>query len=575
MNETQKKQIVLLVKEYSKNRDTSSLVSLIADSNGMLGACQEMVDQCNVQDSDIEQWLTSICQDVGTSFHTFLKEIQHIVKLFTPSWPDEEPFAILGVSVDASQEEIKHAYRKLSLAHHPDTASQSTAYNPDRFIQISRAYHALTNPDKNREQRSSKRAAPAWRKEKRRVVSVAQRKKNFLWIIGILAVLLSVSLLFAINHRKRTMLAGLQHSKGAFIPPRAKRTVLLSAPYLSERRTDIEYTSVDNRNTGGVPVNENANSPDERVEDLQAGIANASAAEEHLRKQNDSSISGTNLAQNENIETDISIVETIVTLTQDKNLKRLAAPDLQKSRQPGSTALTTESEPDGATPGETGNKLDEKPPANIRPQTQQTAAMDEVKQVQGEAGDDVVDQQGLSAVKRADTAASSDRPRDGDVTFGREEQLLQTAVVGDSTTLLPNLNAKTDTLLQPSNNLAAPQNLRQKVDEFFLGYIDAYGQRNIGTFTSYFDDGAKENGKSFEKMQSIYEELFEETSSVTLNINDRKLRKEGDNIIVEATFQVVLIYKDDRMVSGAGPITFELVADDDSYKIKMLSYEFN
>mmetsp|Transcript_83996 Transcript_83996/g.261233 ORF Transcript_83996/g.261233 Transcript_83996/m.261233 type:complete len:664 (+) Transcript_83996:157-2148(+) len=55
-----------------------------------------------------------------------------------------DPFDILEVSHDASNQKIKRAYRKLSLVYHPDK-------NPDdplaasRFIQITKAYNALTD----------------------------------------------------------------------------------------------------------------------------------------------------------------------------------------------------------------------------------------------------------------------------------------------------------------------------------------------------------------------------------------------------------------------------------------------
>ena len=84
-----------------------------------------------------------------------------------------------------------------------------------------------------------------------------------------------------------------------------------------------------------------------------------------------------------------------------------------------------------------------------------------------------------------------------------------------------------------------------------------------------------ENGKPFGKMQSIYDELFETTTAVTLQINDRELRQERENIVVEGTFEVFLQYKDNRKISGSGPITFMLVDRENRLKIKSLSYKFN
>lgn len=60
------------------------------------------------------------------------------------------PYEVLGIARDATQREVKQAYRSLAMKFHPD-------HNPEkpeaeaRFKQIQQAYEALTgrkNPDK-------------------------------------------------------------------------------------------------------------------------------------------------------------------------------------------------------------------------------------------------------------------------------------------------------------------------------------------------------------------------------------------------------------------------------------------
>ena len=55
----------------------------------------------------------------------------------------DDYYSILGVSRNASPEEIKKAYRKLAMQHHPDRGGDH-----NKFAQINSAYETLSNSDK-------------------------------------------------------------------------------------------------------------------------------------------------------------------------------------------------------------------------------------------------------------------------------------------------------------------------------------------------------------------------------------------------------------------------------------------
>ena len=60
-----------------------------------------------------------------------------------------DPFAILGVDTSATKRQIQKAYRKLSIIHHPDkNLGDPTA--GERFIQLTKAFSALTNEEARR-----------------------------------------------------------------------------------------------------------------------------------------------------------------------------------------------------------------------------------------------------------------------------------------------------------------------------------------------------------------------------------------------------------------------------------------
>jgi DnaJ-class molecular chaperone len=61
---------------------------------------------------------------------------------------DRDFYQILGVSRNASEDEIQRAYRKLARAHHPDVNKDPSA--EDRFKDISEAYAVLSDPSTRR-----------------------------------------------------------------------------------------------------------------------------------------------------------------------------------------------------------------------------------------------------------------------------------------------------------------------------------------------------------------------------------------------------------------------------------------
>jgi curved DNA-binding protein len=63
---------------------------------------------------------------------------------------DTDYYAVLGVSKDASDEEIKKAYRRMALKYHPDHAKGDPKAE-DQFKKISEAYAVLSDKEKRRQ----------------------------------------------------------------------------------------------------------------------------------------------------------------------------------------------------------------------------------------------------------------------------------------------------------------------------------------------------------------------------------------------------------------------------------------
>lgn len=65
-------------------------------------------------------------------------------------WFDKDFYAVLGVSKDASEADLKKTYRKLARQYHPDS-NPGDAAAESKFKEISEAYSVLSDKEQRKE----------------------------------------------------------------------------------------------------------------------------------------------------------------------------------------------------------------------------------------------------------------------------------------------------------------------------------------------------------------------------------------------------------------------------------------
>ena len=58
---------------------------------------------------------------------------------------DFDLYAVLGLEVDCKEEDVKRAYKRMALVHHPD---RNGGHQSELFLQIKTAYDVLVDHDK-------------------------------------------------------------------------------------------------------------------------------------------------------------------------------------------------------------------------------------------------------------------------------------------------------------------------------------------------------------------------------------------------------------------------------------------
>lgn len=105
----------------------------------------------------MQRWLHPASRMMKSNGYICLFENKSIVRTGEPfqvfrsfaKQTKKDHYAVLGVAKTATQQEIKHAYYKLSRIHHPDR-NEGSDYSVHEFRLITEAYEVLSSSNKRK-----------------------------------------------------------------------------------------------------------------------------------------------------------------------------------------------------------------------------------------------------------------------------------------------------------------------------------------------------------------------------------------------------------------------------------------
>ncbi len=149
MRSADRENIRRLLKRLGRDFSTEDHITFVAENTGLLQSCRNVLAAEREGRQETIEWLKDACVENGVAYPHCLQEIGRILQLFQPGMEQDQHYAELGLTADASDEEVKRAYRRLSIKYHPDTARETDEQTTEKFIRLTRAYHAIISGEES------------------------------------------------------------------------------------------------------------------------------------------------------------------------------------------------------------------------------------------------------------------------------------------------------------------------------------------------------------------------------------------------------------------------------------------
>jgi len=152
-----------LVRVIAGEKNPHFLISRVAADARLLELVKKIHGEAGAAaHSPVKSSVTALCETNHITPEFFWERVRLVVYTLqlAPEGEDDDLYATLQLERSATREEIKAAYRRLSLRHHPDR-NPGDPQAVEAFMKIHRAYQVLSQ-EKSREEYDRKLTVPLW-----------------------------------------------------------------------------------------------------------------------------------------------------------------------------------------------------------------------------------------------------------------------------------------------------------------------------------------------------------------------------------------------------------------------------
>ena len=634
MKESDKKNLKLLIRHLKTNIATEDLIKFVAISDGMLQACQNIVK--TEKGDALWDWFRQACNQEGVRPENIVFHLQRVLQIFSPSSEDDNDYSILCLEPGASLDEIKRAFRRLSVKHHPDMTGEDKEQATEKFIKICQAYKRLSQASTRSGKLNQQETKSPWIYKKEQVRSGTAKFRHFI-PLAVLAIFLLFFTFVAPTLYERHVIS----SRFSSQEPKKSLVKAKTPMKVTPVKKPIKMASLER--TDGFPKNTFRAFPEEnkteyikkslKVKDSNCDLQKPDISVPRVmvvHKETDEAKKIVKTLAKPHIllaKADADTAEPSTETPAEKAQPQKATPVMQKSRQPKDEASIqvngNKNHKTASTPGKTtrekheyGNRAQDKKDLAALPSSKVTAQKKQLpkkKIVKTLAKPHI-----LLAKADADTAepstetpAEKAQPQKATPVMQKSRQPKDEASIqvngnkNHKTASTPGKTTrekheygnraqdKKDLAALPSSKVTAQKKqlpkkeneemarrlnldlLRARILYFVKNFCKTYAKRDFNKFAQMFSQDAFENGKSFTSLRPEYERLFKKVNMIDLTIIPDGWKTNNNMVKMHGHFNLYLQYYSGRKRNLSGLISMLLRDRSNSFKVKELTYKFD